>query len=115
VFDEHACPATAAAYRHAADELERDVNAWAEQMLSITDAAEESGYSVEHLRRLVREGKLSTERTNGSGSRILVRRGDLPAKPTRHPTEGAAPSGAEAYDPEEDARDIAQRVGEIHG
>jgi excisionase family DNA binding protein len=85
------------------------------EILTIEDAAAETGYTTEHLRRLVRDGKLSAERTNGSGSRILVRRGDLPAKPTRHATEGAAPSEAEAYDPEEDAQDIAQRVGESHG
>ncbi len=113
VFDAHACPATAAAYRHAADELEHDLSAWAEEMLSVTNASEESGYSPEYLRRLVREGKLSTERTGGS--RIHVRRGDLPAKPTGPEPKGAAPSGVESYDPDEDARDIAQRVGESHG
>jgi excisionase family DNA binding protein len=114
VFDDHACPAPAAALRNAAQELERDLSRWADEILSIEEAAEECGYSPEHLRRLVREGKLSTERTNGSGSRIQVRRGDLPAKRSRQTMEGA-PSGVESYDPDEDARDIAQRVGGPHG
>jgi hypothetical protein len=115
VFDEHACPETAVAYRRAADDLERDLNRWSDEMLTIEGAAEESQYSPEHLRRLVREGKLSTERSNGSGGRIHVRRSDLPAKPAGPEPKGAAPSRAEAYDPDEDARDIAQRVGGPHG
>jgi hypothetical protein len=114
VFDEHACPAPAAALRNAAQELEHELRAWSDELLAIADAAEESGYSPEHLRRLVREGNLSAERTNGSGSRIYVRRGNLPATPTRQITQGA-PSGVESYDPDEDAQDIAQRVGGPHG
>jgi hypothetical protein len=47
---------------------------------TVEEAAAESGYSEEHLRRLAREGGLPVERNGGSKSKIKVRRGDLPTK-----------------------------------
>ena len=59
-----------------------------DELLTLRKAATESGYSVDHLSRLVRSGRLADRRTPGSHGRIVVRRSDLPHKPgTRHPTD----------------------------
>jgi hypothetical protein len=47
-------------------------------LLSLTEAAEASGYSSDHLSRLVRQGQLPNM---GRRHRPRVRRGDLPQKP----------------------------------
>jgi len=64
-----------------ANELETRVEAWATQDLSVAEAAIESGYSEDHLRELVRKGRLPDTRPVGSEGRILIRRCDLPRKP----------------------------------
>lgn len=53
------------------DDFERDV-------LTLGEAAAESGYSTDHIRRLIRDGKLPNA---GRRHSPLVRRGDLPMKP----------------------------------
>ena len=59
--------------------------ALSDELLNLDQAAEESGYSVDHLSRLVRSGKLPDRRTPGSHGRIVLRRSDLPHKPkARH-------------------------------
>jgi hypothetical protein len=63
--------------------------------LSLSDAAAESGYSSDHLRRLHRLGKLPAYR---KGRNLFFRSGDLPRKPT-------APRFS-AYDPVADARRV---------
>jgi hypothetical protein len=63
-----------------ADELESSLLSWQNEELSIREAAEESGYSQERLREMVREGKLPDARSQGSRASIKVRRGDLPKK-----------------------------------
>lgn len=45
--------------------------------VTINEGAEISGFSADHLRRLIREGKLEDVSTNGT---IRVRAGDLPRK-----------------------------------
>jgi len=107
-FEKHRCAEAAATYRVAADELERDLDSWENELLSIKEAAAESGYCEETLRRRVRKGEIAAERSNGKNSHPRLRRGDLPTKPIRH--DPASPSHI-AYNPEEDARDIAQRLG----
>jgi len=52
------------------------------EALTLAQAAEESGYSVDHLARLIRQGKL---RNAGRPNAPLVRRGDMPRKPSRLP------------------------------
>lgn len=69
------------ALESAAAELERRLDEWEEESLTIADAAEESGYSEDHLRELVRTGRLPDHRPPGSEGRILIRRRDLPRKP----------------------------------
>jgi len=57
-----------------------------DELLTLQRAAEECGYSVDHLSRLVRAGKLPNRRAPGSRGRIALRRSDLPHKPSgRHP------------------------------
>ncbi len=106
-----ACSQAAATYRVTADELERDLDNWENQQLSIQEASAESGYSKGALRRKVRSGHLPAERGNGKKSHIKVRRGDLPRKPQRRQTNGGTSDSSVTYNPEEDARDIAQRLG----
>ncbi len=91
-----------------ADELERELGRWENELLSIKEAAAESGYSEETLRRKARNGKLLAERSSGKKTHLKLRRGDLPIKPIRR---NAASSSHILYNPEEDARDIAQRLG----
>jgi hypothetical protein len=63
----------AAAFRRAGDEL-----------LSLAHAARESGYSADHLSRLVREGKIPN---SGRKAKPLIRRSDLPQKGRKHKEE----------------------------
>ncbi len=111
LFEQHHCLGVAAAYHGAADELEASAREWDNELLTIAQAAQESGYGEEHLRRQVRDGKLTAERANGNKSRIKVRRGDLPRKPGRRNQNGGSSGLDNQYDPEEDARSIAERLG----
>ncbi len=95
----------AAALELAARELEAIAKAWASELLTISEASAESGYSEEHLRRLARDRELPVERNGGPKSRLYVRRGDLPTK--RH-KDGRGKPERVTYDPDEDARSIAQ-------
>ncbi len=95
----------AATLEQAARDLDAEATSWASELLTISEASAESGYSEEHLRRLGREGELPVERNGGPKSRIKVRRGDLPIK--RH-KDGRGKAEHVTYDPDEDARDIAQ-------
>ena len=98
----------AAALEQAAKELEAAVERQESALLTIREAAEESGYSEEHLRRLARDGALPFERNGGSKSKIKIRRADLPMKQRGDGRE--SPQRVD-YDPEEDARDIAKAIG----
>ncbi len=91
-----------------AEELELALRQRHDELLSIKEAAAESGYSEETLRRKARKGELPAERSNGKKSHLKLRRGDLPTKTMRR---NAASSSHVPYNPEEDARDIAQRLG----
>ena len=66
--------------------------------LTLSEAAAESGYSSDHLRRLHRLGKLPAYR---KGRNLFFRSGDLPRKPT-------APR-LSPYDPVADARRVMIR------
>jgi len=96
----------AAALEQAAKELDAAITKSESELLTIRQAAEESGFSEEHLRRLVREGALPCER-NGSRGRLKVRRGDLPRKRNE---DGPSSSEHLDYDASEDARDIARAL-----
>ena len=66
--------------------------------LSLSEAAAESGYSSDHLRRLHRRGQLTAYR---KGRNLFFRSGDLPRKPT-------APR-LSPYDPVTDARRVIKQ------
>ena len=66
----------------AADELEECIRVAGQGSLSLQQASMESGYSAEHLRRLVREG---TIRNAGRFHAPAISRADLPVKPGHLP------------------------------
>jgi len=81
----------------------------AHTVLTLAEAAIRSGYSEEHLGRLVRDGKIPNSGRRGA-PRIRV--GDLPLRPA---TKVAGPRSA-AYDPVTDARTLLnRRKGGNHG
>ena len=92
-----------------ADELESALQAEAEHVLTIAEAAKESGLSPDHIGRLIREQKLPNFGRRGAPR---VRRGDLPRR------AGVAGDGAKGYDVTADARSLLQRRlhhGDTHG
>ena len=74
------------------------------RLLALADASELSGYSVDHLRRLHREGALPGERR---GRRLFIRAADLPRKPKSD--RGLRPGG---YDAVADARQVLARLAQ---
>jgi excisionase family DNA binding protein len=109
-FQEHGCDDVAATYTKTTQELEAVVADWEGEQLTTAEAARETGYSEEHLRRLVRDGKLPAARADGSKSQLRLRRGDLPRKPTGTNHKGGNNRPDDTYDPEEDARSIARHI-----
>jgi hypothetical protein len=65
----------------AAGEIECVMQRTEDEVVGLREASRLSGYSVDHLARLVREDKIPSARTNGSRGRIVLRRGDVPIKP----------------------------------
>jgi hypothetical protein len=63
-----------------ADELAAALRRGGDELLSLARAAKDSGYSVDHLSRLVREGTIPN---SGRPSKPLIRRADLPVKRSR--------------------------------
>ena len=60
-----------------ADELDAAVHEWRNRVLTIKQAAVESGYCEEALRRAIRNGRISNA---GRKNAPRIRRGDLPKK-----------------------------------
>jgi len=74
-------PTSARLWRLAALDLEHALKALGDETLTLVEAAAVSGYSADHLGRLVRDGQL---RNCGRKNAPRVRRADLPIKsPTR--------------------------------
>jgi len=63
--------------RVCADQLERTLRAADDASLTLTQSASESGYSVDHLARQIREGKIPNA---GRPHVPRIRRADLPRK-----------------------------------
>ena len=86
-------PNTARLWRIAATELDRALEAFDAETLSLVEAARVSGYTPEHLGLLVKQGKIPNAGRPGAPR---IRRADLPtkssAKPGR-PPNGAQPTG----------------------
>jgi len=73
----------------------RDEN---DQLLTLAQAAEISGYHPDSLGRMIREGQIPDLRPPNSKRMIRIRRGDLPMKPGRPHTPNA------------DVRELASRL-----
>jgi hypothetical protein len=71
----------AATLERAADELDAVIREWIAEPLTIREASEESGYTEDRLRALVRGGVIPDARSAGSHGEIRIRRCDLPRKP----------------------------------
>ena len=91
----------ALALERAAAELEDAIRAERDELLSLDTAARASGFNADHLRRLVRSGKLPAQRR---GRRLLFRAGDLPRRVSRR-VDGPRLA---AYDPDADARRVIE-------
>lgn len=90
---QYGADAQATAVESCAVELEERVAAIQQQTLTPEEAAEESGYSADHIRRLVREGKVPNA---GDDSAAKIRRRDLPLKPGHRRSGGRAPNRSAA-------------------
>lgn len=82
-------------------DIEALLSARDEQVLTLTAASKISGYSVDHLSRLVRAG---TIRNAGRKSAPRIARHDLPLRPLRLVTDDT-----KAYDVASDARSLRAR------
>lgn len=85
-----------------ADELTAALMRAGDELLSLSRAAQESGYSADHLSRMVREGRIPN---SGRKSKPLIRRRDLPRK-ARKDKEEPCFSNRGGYVPERLFRDI---------
>jgi len=82
-FREHKADSIAIAYEKCAEDLERAVAGQEEELLTLHEAAAETGYSPDHLGRLVRQRKI---RNLGRPGAPRVSRKDLPrTKPIAEP------------------------------
>lgn len=100
--------ARARALEWAALRIEQAMREHDDEPLTLPEAAARSGYSVDHLGRLVRDGRLANIGRHGAPR---VRAGDLPSRPTSAST-GVARIPHGAYDPSTDARSLLSRQGE---
>src|SRR5437879_6160033 len=83
-------------------DFDATIRAEDDRLLSLTDAAEASGYCRDHLRRLYRQGVVPGERR---GSRIFFRSADLPRKPKSERMQSLG-----RYDPVADARQLLAKL-----
>lgn len=85
-----------------ADELMASFHRAGDELLSLNRAAQESGYSPDHIARLVREGTIPN---SGRKSKPLIRRRDLPQKARKRKADPCN-SGPSGYVPDRLFRDI---------
>jgi hypothetical protein len=95
----------ARALEQCAEELERALQVTESEVLTIGQAALESGYSTEQLRRLIRQGRLPNAGRSGSPR---LRRADLP----RRTQSRIVGRNAALYDAAADARSLLSRQDE---
>ena len=77
VFREHADESVAIAYEKCANRIEQAFNEEDNVLLNLQQASEESGYSADHIGRLIREKKLPNAGRQGAPR---IARRDLPIK-----------------------------------
>ena len=80
--------AAARAFDRVADELEHALQAQADELLTLVQAAQASGYSADYLGRIVRSGQL---RNAGRPHAPRIRRTDLPRKASGLRNQQSAP------------------------
>ena len=73
--EKHKNHQTATVYRIVSDELEAALQREQEELLNLTQAAKVSGYSDDHLGRLVKDGIIPNAGRPGAP---LIRRGNVP-------------------------------------
>ena len=95
-------PAAANAFNEAAKDLAATLENRDSEVLSVSDAAAESGYSSEYLARLVREGTIPNAGRHGAPR---IRRGDLPYRKNYQVVRQQSSS----YDPGADAQKLLSR------
>ena len=64
----------------AAAQVELTLRDASQELLTLEQAAQESGFHPDSLGRMVREGKITDTRPPGSRGQVLIRRADLPIK-----------------------------------
>ncbi len=101
--------ARARALEWAALRVEQAIRERDDERLTLTEAAARSGYSADHVARLVRDGRLPNVGRHGAPR---VRAGDLPSRPGPASPSRIARLPHSAYDPNTDARSLLSRQGE---
>ena len=96
--EDFGCEAPARSLEWAAAKVESALREATQELLTLPEAARISGYSVDHLARMVREKRIPDLRPNGSRGRIRIRAADLPRKP------------AGAHTPSADVHELASRL-----
>lgn len=90
-------PSAAEAFREAAETLEAEMNTEAVAVLSLREASEFGGFSVDHLAREVREGRIPNAGRKGAPG---IFRKDVPVKPGHsvrtHSSNASSSPGARA-------------------
>jgi hypothetical protein len=82
----------------AAQKIEEALRDESDQLLTLPQASDISGYHSDSLARMVREGQIPDLRPPNSKGPIRIRRGDLPIKP------------GQAHTPDADVRELASRL-----
>src|SRR3989454_10487906 len=82
----------------AAAKVEQALRDDSDELLTLPQASELSGYHPDSLARMVRDGQIPDLRPPNSKSMIRIRRADLPIKPGR------------AHTPPADVRELASRL-----
>lgn len=77
-FEKHGCQEVAMTYRKLHEELQRELDAIMQQTLPLTEAARVSGFSADHLGRMIRQGRLGNVGRKYA-PRVLL--SELPIKP----------------------------------
>jgi len=93
VMEDYADARGAAVCRLHVAELREAVRAWHEEVLTLAQAALESGYTEDHLRHLVSDGEIANAGRKGSPR---IRRRELPIKKKRQRAAGPSPEKAAA-------------------
>jgi len=96
-------PTSARLWNIAADELERALELFAAETLTVTEAARESGYTADHIGSLVKRGKIPNA---GKHHAPRIRRQDLP--PKKKPGGRGRPARTKSVPSRNDIHAIAQ-------